>query len=273
MLFYSFYKRRKKLFLLNLFFGVVSLLIFFYFHNLSEIIISDFSYEQYFTAFGAEIGLSFFYFLIGLIGLFSIWKRRRGHHYFLMTIFLFFILSLFNSVAKIFLNFFLSVLSAIFLLFLIKRTWAVPNIKRFTLLLIICGVIFSTALYSDQLIKSKPGKELVKGLVFLKDEPTAVVLSHEKNNFFIEYFSNKKTLLQSKDSEQIREKIFVSRNLKETTAMLNDKRINYILITGEMKEGLVWDKPQEGLLFLLENSKHFSKKYHSNEVEIWFFLD
>ena len=36
-----------------------------------------------------------------------------------------------------------------------------------------------------------------------------------------------------------------------------------------MKEGKVWAKPDQGLLFLLRNNQAFAKVYDSNGMEIW----
>ena len=38
-----------------------------------------------------------------------------------------------------------------------------------------------------------------------------------------------------------------------------------------MKEGLVWNKESEGLLFLMNNNKEFGIIYEDNSSEVWWF--
>lgn len=63
--------------------------------------------------------------------------------------------------------------------------------------------------------------------------------------------------------------LFYTRNADLAKKILTKYNIKYILITNEMKEGLVWNQKDEGLLFVLENSKEFRRVIYSDKVEIW----
>ena len=63
--------------------------------------------------------------------------------------------------------------------------------------------------------------------------------------------------------------IFYSRNLKDTKILLEKYNINYIWIDNKMKNGLVWEKEQQGLLFLFRNNETFNNIYNNQGIEIW----
>ena len=56
----------------------------------------------------------------------------------------------------------------------VKHLYGIPypkyDIKKFTLLLIFCGIIFSTSLYVDQIIKSEPKKDLIEDPIVKLDK-------------------------------------------------------------------------------------------------------
>ncbi|MBC8501423.1 MAG: hypothetical protein H8D38_06700 [DPANN group archaeon] len=280
IIFYYFYTRERMFFLGNLISAIISFLLFSYYHKgfrIFENLFSSPSFIVFFTSFGAEVGIAFFYLFLGLIGFFTIWKRRREYIYFLVSIIAVLLFSLFNEAGRIFLNFYLCLLAGIIVLFLIRRKWAIITIKKFTLLLIFCGIIFSTSLYIDQIIKSEPKNELIESLSYLKNQESGVVLSHQSYGYFIEYFSDKQSYLDDSSVDysnyfplkDVEQKIFYSRNLETTQSLLEENGIEYILVTSEMKKGIVWKRESEGLLFLLENSLVFEKIHSTKGIEVW----
>ena len=54
---------------------------------------------------------------------------------------------------------------------------------------------------------------------------------------------------------------FNSRNLKNTMTILDKYNVTYIWIDKKMKTGQVWEKENQGLLFLLKNTQLFLKYY------------
>ena len=53
--------------------------------------------------------------------------------------------------------------------------------------------------------------------------------------------------------------------------VIQELNIDYIIITDEMKYGLVWTEDEQGMLFLLRNNETFKKIYVSpdNSTELW----
>ena len=63
--------------------------------------------------------------------------------------------------------------------------------------------------------------------------------------------------------------LFYNRSLKETKRLLNKYNVSYIWIDSEMKQGLVWTKEKQGLLFLLRNKETFKNIYNKKGVQIF----
>ena len=65
------------------------------------------------------------------------------------------------------------------------------------------------------------------------------------------------------------EKLFYTRDFNIAFNITDKYDIKYILITREMKQGLIWRQEDEGLLFLLSSLDNYRKIYENDEVEIW----
>lgn len=63
-------------------------------------------------------------------------------------------------------------------------------------------------------------------------------------------------------------KLYYSREIDETLNAAKELGIKYIIVTNEMKEGLVWKFDEEGLLFLLRNKEVFKVKKINDEVNL-----
>ncbi|MFH1589966.1 MAG: hypothetical protein ABIB43_05350 [archaeon] len=281
---FYFYDRDRKFFLTNMIISIISFLSFYFLHPGFLVFKNLFfkaSFMSLFTSFGSKIGIAFFYLFLGVTGFFVGWQRKKHHVYILISFMVLLLFSFFNPVGRIFSNLYLSVFSATLIYFLIKREWEISIIKRFTLLLIFCGVIFSTSLYIDQTIHSEPQRELIESLEFLLPYEDGIVLSHDKYGFFIEFYANKRTFIDEKSINydnynflrDIQQNIFYSRNLELTESLLKENNIKYLLITPEMRTGLVWKREGEGLLFLLEKSDSFIRLTSDTEFEVWKFVN
>jgi len=125
----------------------------------------------------------------------------------------------------------------------------------------------------------QPYPEEVKSLEWLKQNSDTedIILSHYSNGFWIEYFAERQVLLDSyfdyinnlELKHQDSDIIFNSRLLKTTTDLLDKHNIKYIWINEKMKKGLVWNEPDQGLLFLFSDKEKFKRIYSESGVEIW----
>lgn len=62
--------------------------------------------------------------------------------------------------------------------------------------------------------------------------------------------------------------LFYSREMDKTLESARELNIKYILITDEMKQGLVWNYEDEGLLFLLRNQEVFEERQIGQGIEM-----
>jgi uncharacterized membrane protein len=181
---------------------------------------------------------------------------------------------------RIYLNILFSFLVATAILMFIKRRWKLKLIKYLTILTIICGLLFSTISYLNRLSTQEPDKSIIASLEWLENKPTGVVFSHYEKGFWIEHLANKPVIMDAmfdyapnvgqryNDSLTI----FFSRNLQITTEILDKYNVTYIWIDKKMKHGQVWEKENQGLLFLLKNSERFKSIYALEGVEIWTYI-
>ena len=145
------------------------------------------------------------------------------------------------------------------------------------------GILFSGVSFLVGNFQSDPDEGLYDSLVFLgnRASPRDVILSHEKYGFYINSISKRKDFIDINYAHAPRldlrlfylDKVFYSRDLTNILKIFNEFQVSHILITPEMKNGLVWNTDNEGLLFLLKNNPdYFNKMYDKNGFEIWRIL-
>lgn len=239
-----------------------------------------FTYKNILTStisdLGANAGISIFHVILLVIGIIVFrLKEKTSAKY--ISIIITFSLSAFFPLMLIFFNFFVCFLASYALFEIYYKKWEIQTLKNITLTLIIYGLLFSCFSFQTRLINASPRNNEVNGLNFLKELPEGIVLSHQSNGYLIGHFSQKKVLLDDRihmikgAKEKLNETntIFYSRNLEKTRSLLSKNNISYIFIDDDMKEGLIWDKRNQGLLFLLDHSTDFERIYSKENIEIW----
>ncbi|MFH1440128.1 MAG: hypothetical protein ABIG89_06165 [Candidatus Woesearchaeota archaeon] len=249
-------------------------------------IISGNLFQYYITDFGSKQGFSIFGVILMIFGLIKTWKEKYTKNYLWIYIFLIFllILSFFYSRYEGYLNFVVMIFAGIGFLYLFEIKWEMKIIKRFTILIIILGLLFSGVSFIKRISASNPSQEMIESLDWLRHESSknseeSVILSHPEYSHIVKYYTRKKVFIDSNQNYigdypyfiKVLDTIYQSRSLKEVIPILERYDIRFILITQEMKEGLVWDKDEQGLLFLLENSDRFKQLYSKHGIEIWKF--
>jgi hypothetical protein len=238
--------------------------------------------QQTITELGAEYGIGMFAFLLALLGIIISWKNK--HRFFiiyLLTLFLL-IFSYHFRYTLFYLIFLISYFGGIGFSRIIYRKWDIILIKRLSILAIISGLLFSTVSYLNIVSKSLPNKNVKESLEWLNShsEQNDTVLSHYSRGFWIEYFAKRAVVMDSlftyipdlKQRFYDSNRIFLSRDLRETKKLLNRYNVTYIFIDEKMKHGLVWQNKKQGLLFLLRNKETFENIYNKNKVEIWKYI-
>ena len=219
----------------------------------------------------------FYWFLIG-VGIVIMWKD----HTWSRGIFLLYFILLIATVMKPPLLLILSFPSAYIisrgLVYLWKRTWQISMIKNGALLAIVLGVLYSYVSLWSRLEEISLSPSLIHSINELteRSQPYHTILTYPRYGYWIEYYGRRVVIDTSFSFDPSKEEqyndaisIFQSRDPVLTHKLLKKYNVQFIMITKEMRNGLVWDKPEQGLLFLLENTNNFKKKYSDNKIEIW----
>lgn len=231
------------------------------------------------VSFGALNGFSVFSLFLALFGFVVTWRQKRKYalFYALFMGMVLFGLAL-NKNYNMYWNFIIVYFAGLGFVRLIKAKWELKLVKELSILLIVCGLIFSTVLYTKQLATMQPGNEIIEGLEWLREQEQGLVLSHYSRGYWIEYFAEKQAFVDQSygpGTDQllnVSDEIFYSRDLIKTDELLTDYNITYIFIDREMRDGLVWVKEDQGLLFLFRNNKTFKRIHTTPHTEVWMHI-
>ena len=228
---------------------------------------------------GGIYGVSIFILLLMFFGLSNLWEKKYKNLSLYILFLIFIILLFFSFKVVIYFNFLLAFLGALGINWIIKREWGSNLVKVLSLILIISGLLFSSFSFIINEVNAQPTQDLVKSLIFLKSNSNKddVILSHYKYGIFINSISERKNVMDSyflyapdlnKRYEDINF-LFETRDLEKALSILNKYNVTYILITDKMRSGLVWNKEEEGFLFLLHNNPKVFNQIYDNNIEIW----
>jgi len=235
-------------------------------------------FNSFISEFGPLISFGIFAIILTLMGIMNLKENKKTTLFYIITLGLLFI-SYHIINLRIYLNFIVAFLAAHSFLILINQKWELKTIKKLTVLIIVCGLLFSTVVQLNTLSNSDPAQDIKFSLEWLKNQPPGKVFSHYSKGFWIQGMAEKPTIMDPlfnnapnlettyKDSELL----FNSRRIKNNTEIINKYDITYIWIDKKMKSGQVWINQDQGLLFLLQHSDNFKNIYSLNNIEIWMY--
>jgi uncharacterized membrane protein len=193
-----------------------------------------------------------------------------------------FLISVFSNQAIVYSNFVVSILAGIALATLIKMKWKLKVIRNISILLLFCGLLFSSVSYTVRIAEAQPNNELIQALDWIRENSNEgdVVFSHYANGFWVESRALRPVVLDSLSdySSEFEQRlsdsntIFSSWDIEKTKKKLSEYDVEFILITNDMYEGLVWEEPEQELAYLLRNSETFKKEYENSYVGVWRYL-
>ncbi len=229
---------------------------------------------EFVTDLGGILGFGIFNIILAVIGIFSSWKLKKKYYAiyilaFALLVFSYFISYYINAYA----NFLFAVFAGIGFIYVRNIKWRLPVLRSLTMLIIICGLLFSTISFMNRISAFEPSNGQIESLRWISTRVEGNVLSHQKYGFLIENIAGKKPMLngmeENAEAANDAENIFQGYDLEKTLGLIKKHDIRYIWVTKEMKEGLVWKKEKQGLLFLFRNTETFKKIYSSQDAEIW----
>ena len=221
---------------------------------------------------GGSSGLGLFITILALIGLIDVVRRKDFKILYLLPILI--IAYFFNTNVIFFIGIITSLLASFGFIRLIGRNWNLLSLKKFTAIILILGILFSTLAYMNRLPGYQPLKEDREVLSWIMENTPedSVILSSPENTYLIKYFAGRDPLSvfdhgSIKDRNQLSEKIFSSLYIRDLFPLLEDNNVDFIYINRNMKKELPKD---QGFLFLLKNER-FKLIYSSGDSEVWVF--
>ncbi|MEK6950434.1 MAG: hypothetical protein AABX13_01795 [Nanoarchaeota archaeon] len=237
--------------------------------------IGPFHLENHFSAlfsdFGARGGISFFTFLLALIGLALAWKEKR-----VMPIYAFVPIVvagyIFNSHTGFYLSLLAVLTGTIGLEAIFSRPWIFPTLKRFTFFLLALGIIFSTISYLDRISAISavgPTAAEKDALLWMKENTPeeGLVLTLREESYYVQYFAERTPFAPAHNryKQAILQEMLSSVYIHELFPLLEEQQINIIYITPEWRRTL---PAEQGFLFLLKNER-FKLLYAQGGYEVW----
>jgi hypothetical protein len=229
---------------------------------------------------GGVIGFGVFSIVLAAYGIVTNWKQKSAFlAYFALAVLV--ILSAFfiGNMANIYLVFFVAVAAGAGFVRLYEMRWSVDIVKNLALLILLCGLVFSTASYLTRLSDMEPDMALMESVEWLGSNTfkDRFVLSDYEIGYLISTVARNPVVtdpfmtsgLEQDFLHKVQDTLFYTRKLNEAKPLFEAYRIQYIFVTPEMKAGKVWSRDDEGLLFLFTSESTFSNVYEKDGYEIW----
>ncbi len=223
--------------------------------------------------FGDLLGLPLLYVLLALLEGLLRWGERRHRGLFLL--FLVLLLAAPLDRAPLLLAGLAAVpLAACFLRRLVRRRWAIPEARAITLLLIGCSFLFLLLTHAAGVVSEAPSSGLVRELGKVPSGG-GTVLAPADLAPLIEAYTPRQPVLRAPtcvDTPTVCadvDALYRAWRLQDAAAILDRLGVDYLVITREMRDGLVWTNDDEGLLFLLAHSDKFALVASDGEHELW----
>ncbi len=222
--------------------------------------------------FGGTSGISLFALLLALGGLFHLWKEKR---YYFTYLFLPLVIP-----AYILRTNFIFPITTIILLFsafgfikLFERRWNLENIKKFSTLVVILGLLFSTLTYLGRVTEISPTQPEIETLTWIKENipDENKIFSSSENSYYLTYFSEKQPLFPfhqpTPETTYLTQAILTSPYTTTTVPLLEQNHLYVIYISPQMKQE---PAVQQGLTLVLKNER-FKMVHSSQQAEVWIY--
>jgi hypothetical protein len=236
---------------------------------------------QAISDFGGSGGLSLFAWLLAIIGFVLLWQFKKKYYSAMICAGALLLTGLLSHSALVSAHILVAVLAGYALYFFVQMKWSFDDIRTLTVLVLVCGLLFSALSEGLSLARGEPSIATRYGAISLGALPEgSVILAYPDEAFWFEYWSGKQVLVDSwapqtpraNERWALAQKIWHANDISQLKPLLYRNSISAIVVSKEMQNGLVWDMPEEGLLYLLQNSETFKNAHHSSSVDIWAVL-
>jgi len=220
---------------------------------------------------GGFSGINFFTIMLAFLGLFITWKRRNFYIFYLFLP-LAILGYLYNTQTIFHLTILIVFFAATGFVKIFQKDWNLVKLKKFTFLLLILGLLFSTLTYFERIPEISPSQSDVEVLTWGDNniEISGKVLSIPENSYFIKYFMKQSPFsdINIEGSKELAQKALSALYIDELFPILENNNVTVIYINQYMKDEL---PNEQGILFLLKNER-FKIVHSYQNSEVWLFV-
>lgn len=271
---------KKKLTVSLLISSFSSLIVFLLLNKEAFLVTKGLVLDDVLIELGSVTGYSIPLIILGIIGLINWWEKGIDKTLIASSLFVIFFISIFFPEMRLITAFIISVFAGMGINYLISMDWELKEIKQVSLLLIFCIILFSAILTMNTHLTQITPREVDAAKFLYSADSQGKVLSTEDKGFMINYLSGKEVFLDGRsftyedyeEKSSVVEQIFYARKLSELEDFLVNNSITYLFIHENMKNGEVWSRREEGLLFFLIHSDLFIKLFDNQEVQIYKYI-
>lgn len=224
----------------------------------------------YISDLGGQYGISIFTLLLAIVGAATLWPNKTKKYSIYALLAIFTITTILIPETLAYTNILICILAGTALSKLSQRKWKLTYLRQAALLVLFCGLLFSAISHSVQISDTHPTYNIMKALEFTP----STILTAEKYGFWVEFSRHKavidpyeKTITETQKWHA--DTIFKQIELEKAQQLLKQYNITHILITQEMQQGLIWEREEQGLDFVVKNSETFKKIETGTNVDLW----
>ena len=224
-----------------------------------------------FAFFGSNYGFSLFILLLGAYAIIQDAKKTSTFIKIVRTTLL--LLAIVSEPIRFIAVIILSFYAAKGFYLLENRKWVSESVGQLTLVLFICILVFSSTVVVKEQISSFPYAQQNDLIEVLREHNVSTILTDPRYGEYYVYEGFSVYAYERRDIHiQEAERIFASQSLLPITPVFEEYAIDTIIVDEAMKNGRIWQRADEGLLFVLLNSKQFELLYTSSAVDVYKYV-
>lgn len=213
--------------------------------------------------FGALNGYGLFGLILAAIGGAVLWENKARSYFIALGVLVLVVVSFFVPVFVVLGSVAVAVIGGLGLVRLWHRKWGYALLRTPTLVVCCCGLLFSAVVSVVLISHAGPSAGVAD---VLQTVPRSTVLT-EMPPAWVAWWSDARV---SEMPAELRAEVWSSRNVGETRDILDAWNVSVILVTPEMRADL-WNNNEDGLLFLMRQSKTFKSVSQGKSVEVWVY--
>jgi hypothetical protein len=238
-----------------------------------------FMINELFNFLGGKYGFVLFSFLLGFLGLYiernNLFTVSQRSILTLLLVFSFF----YEPLRIIFLPF-LAFFAARSLQDLMKQKWSITYLKELTLILFICMLLFATLSGVKENTNETPNLNQKEAYLFLQavkekniEVENASVLTSPNYGEQLIYFSklNAFSSVNRKTNIELTNSLLRSRDYSYIKDIFQQEQIAFVYVDQLMIKGNILERPDQGILFIMEHNDNFKLIYSKKQDKIYYF--